>query len=167
MMKTKTLAAAMVLMLGVLTGCSGAPSSELTDKASGNGRNKHASLSSCMRDKGYDMPDPDSGSRVATLSAPEGIDTDQWRADLEKCLGDAGGAAGSPQKAKPFGSPGQLRKVAGCIRENGFSDYPDDERGQMNYKPSDAEVFADAESKCWDEVLGTGTGTGSGTEVSN
>ncbi|WP_439693644.1 hypothetical protein ACRQ4B_05300 [Curtobacterium sp. SP.BCo] len=162
MQKTKTLiavAAAVVLLPGLLAGCSGAPSSDSTDRASGS-KGSGASLSSCMRDKGYDMPDPSSGGREMTLSAPDGVDTEQWSADFAKCAGESG--AGDVQAAKPMGNPEQLQQIAKCIRENGFADYPDDQEGQMAYKPSDTDALADAESKCFEDVFGKDAMSGEG-----
>jgi len=163
MKKTNTLiavAAAVVLLPGLLAACSAAPSSDSTDKASGTGKGSGVSMSSCMRDKGYDMPDPDSGSRVQTLSAPDGVDEEQWNADLQTCMGGEGGAGDGFKAAKPAGSPEQLQQIAKCIRDNGFSDYPDDEQGQMSYKPSDADAMQKASQKCFDEVIGSGGGAG-------
>lgn len=162
MQKTKTLiavAAAVVLLPGLLAGCSGAPSSDSTDRASGS-KGSGASLSSCMRDKGYDMPDPSSGGDTLSLSAPDGVDTEQWSADFDKCMDDSG--AGDVQAAKPMGNPEQLQQIAKCIRENGFADYPDDQEGQMAYKPSDGDALQEASGKCFDEVFGKGSGSGEG-----
>lgn len=163
MKKTTTLiavAAAVVLLPGLLAACSGAPSGDSTDKASGGGKGSGSSLSSCLRDKGYDMPDPSSGGNSMTLSAPDGVDEEQWSADLEKCMGDMG--AGDVKMAKPAGNPEQLKQVAKCIRDSGFSDWPDDEDGQMSYKPDDQEAFQEASNKCFDDVIGSDGGAGVG-----
>lgn len=157
MKKTTTLiaaAAAVVLLPGLLVACSGAPSGDATDKASGGSKDSGSSLSSCMRDKGYDMPDPDSGSRVQMLSAPDGVDEAQWRKDLDGCMGDAGAGEGF-QKAKLGGTPEQQKAAAECIRKNGFSDYPDGEDAMMSYKPDDEKAFQDASSKCFAEAFGS------------
>ncbi len=157
-------AAAVVLLPGLLAGCSGAPSTDSTDTASGGGKGAGASLASCMRDHGYDMPDPSSGGSTLSLSAPDGIDDEQWKADLQECMGDAGAGEGF-QAAKPAGTPEQRKQIAECIRENGFADYPDGDDAMSTYRPDDQDAFQDASSTCFDEVLGKGGSSGSNTTV--
>lgn len=155
-------AAALALLPGALVGCSagsgpGAPSS---GGSGGPGASaKGAGLASCLRDKGYDMPDPDSGGSTMTFAAPDGVDEEQWGTDLDACLEEAGvgDAAGG---AAPIVDREQQRQLARCIRDHGFEDYPDDEQGQQTYEPSDAQALQDAESTCFDEVVGPDAGAG-------
>jgi hypothetical protein len=150
-----TVAAAVVLLPGLLAACSsGSPTTEETSGAkSGSG----SSLASCMRDKGYDMEDPSSGSRVQTLSAPDGVDKEQWQQDLNTCLSDEGGAGeGGFKAAAPAGSDEQMRKMAQCIRDGGFSDFPDGEDAIGAYKPDDESAFDDVTSKCGEKIFGKG-----------
>lgn len=149
-------AAAVVLLPGLLAACSsGTPKAEET---SGSGSGSGASLASCMRDKGYDMEDPSSGSRGMTLTAPEGADEEQWGKDLQKCLGDQGGAGeGGFQKAKPMaGSEEKMQDVAKCIRDGGFSDFPDGEDAMAKYKPDDQSTYDQVSEECFSKSFGKG-----------
>lgn len=140
-------AAAVLLLPGLLTACSGSPSGGSSDTPKAGG-NPGTSLSACMRDKGYDMADPGSGSQSQTLAAPEGVDKDQWDADLQTCLGGAGGAGKGMQEAKPADTAEQQKRADECIRKNGFSDYPDSEDAKRSYRPGDQDVFSDVAQKC-------------------
>jgi hypothetical protein len=149
-------AAAAVLLPGLLAACSsGTPKAEETSASkSGSG----ASLASCMRDKGYDMPDPSSSGRGTTLSAPEGVDQEQWSNDLQSCMGESSGAGdGGFQAAKPMpGSDEKLKEMAQCIRDGGFSDYPDGQDAQAKYQADDQSAFEEVAGKCSDEAFGEG-----------
>lgn len=148
-------AAAVVLLPGLLSACSGAPSSDATDAASGK-KDSGSSLSSCLRDKGYDVPD--AGSGMGTLSAPDGVDQEQWDTDFEKCMGEGKGAGLQVAPAQPIGSPEQLKQVAKCIRDKGFEDYPDGQDEQASYKADDEQAFTDASTTCFNDILGTDSG---------
>lgn len=143
-------AAAVVLLPGLLTACSGSPENDPTGSPSA----KVASLGDCMREKGYDMPDPKTGSDTMQLSAPDGVDEDQYGADLGKCL-DADGGAGEAGGAKPAGGP-EAAEIAGCIREEGFADYPDDQDGQSKYQPDDEQAFQQVSNQCAEQAFGSG-----------
>lgn len=149
--------AAVLLLPGLLAACSGgSPEGDetATGSATPGSAAKGSSLASCMREQGYDMPDPDGSGSTMQLSAPDGVDPDQYRDDLKNCLGDGTGA-GDAQAAKPMGSsPEQARKAAACIREHGFSDYPDDEEGKIHYRPDDEAAFEEVARSCDDEAFG-------------
>lgn len=149
-------AAAVLLLPGLLTACSGSPSGVPTDTPTAGG-NPGTSLSACMRDKGYDMADPDSGSKTQTLSAPDGVDEEQWGADLQTCMKGEHGAGDGMQAAKPAGSAEQEERAVECIRKNGFSDYPDSEDAKRAYQPNDQDAFDDVTSKCFDQAYAEGT----------
>ncbi|MBF4605118.1 hypothetical protein [Curtobacterium sp. VKM Ac-2884] len=155
-------AAAVALLPGLLTACSGgAPSDGST---TGNGSSgSGVSLSSCMRDRGYDMSEPGSNSGVQTLAAPDGVDGEQWDTDLQECMGDQGAGEGF-QAAKPAGTPEQRKQAAECIRDSGFSDYPDGDAAMQSYRPDDEQAFQDASSKCFDQAFGAGSEPKDGTE---
>lgn len=143
--------AGLLLLPGLLTACSSTPSSDSTS-ADGASKNSGAvELASCMRDKGYDMEDPSAGA--VNLSPPDGVDADQWRSDLVACTGD-GKAPGEANVAKPMpGMEDMARAMAECMRDNGFSDYPDDQGDQVSYTPSeDASTFADVEQTCGEKA---------------
>lgn len=146
-------AAAVVLLPGLLAACSsGTPKAEDTSGAkSGAG----TSLSACMRGKGYEMPDP-KPNQTQQLAVPDGVDPDQWSADFEKCMGDTEGA-GDVKEAKPM--PGMAEKsgeVAKCIRDGGFSDYPDDQAAQSKYRADDQDAFEDVAQQCSEKTWGNG-----------
>jgi hypothetical protein len=155
--------AAAALLPGLLTACSADPTngSSSTSDTSGSGAGSGAgvSLTECLRGKGYDVPDAGGGSQ--TLTAPDGVDEEQWNTDLAACTGDGKGAGESGFKpAEPVGSPEQRRKIASCIREHGFADYPDDDDAQATYRADDQQAFQDASNTCLDDVLGGATGGG-------
>lgn len=149
-------AAAVLLLPGLLTACSGSPSGSSSDTPKPGGK-PGTSLSECMRGNGYDMPDPDSGSKTQTLSAPDGVDKEQWAADLQTCMGSGGGAGEGFKPAQAGGNPEQEKQVVECIRENGFSDYPDSEDAKRAYQPNDQDAFDDVTSKCFDQAYAEGT----------
>lgn len=150
--------AAVLLLPGLLAACSGgAP----TDDGTAGGRStaggsaaKGSSLAACMREQGYDMPDPDGSGSTMQLSAPDGVDPDQYRDDLKGCLGDGTGAGDAPA-AKPMDlDPERTRKAAACIRDHGFADYPDDEEGKIQYRPDDEAAFDEVAKSCTEEAFG-------------
>lgn len=155
-------AAAMVLLPGLLASCSAAAPDPGPTKSAGTAA-KGATLAECMRGKGYDMPDPSSGGTTLQLSAPDGVDEDQYQADLKSCLDDSAGA-GDAQAAKPMpGSSDRLRKAAECIRERGFEDYPDDEDAKIRYQPDDQDAFDEVARACDAEAFaGLGGEAGAG-----
>lgn len=143
--KTIALVAGLLLLPGLLVACaSNAPT--VHESASGAGQ-KGAATAECMRGKGYDMADPSEKSE--TISVPEGVDQEQWSADLADCAGAGSGAGDGVQTAKPMaGLEEKMQQSAKCIRENGFADYPDDEEGWMSYKPGDQATFDDVAKTC-------------------
>lgn len=153
-------AAAIALLPGLLAGCSSSNADE-GDRKSGGSAGQSATLAECMRGKGYDMPDPASGGTTMQLSAPEGVDPEQYQADLKDCTGDVG-AAGDVHQAKPMEGMDEKRlESAKCIREGGFADYPDDEEGMRSYQPDDEAAFDEVARACDEKVFGSlGTGVG-------
>ncbi|MBT1675126.1 hypothetical protein [Curtobacterium aurantiacum] len=159
-------ATAVVLLPAVLTGCSsGGPGGGPTDTTGTAAAG--VTLAECMRDRGYDMPDPGNGGPTVQLSAPDGVDEEQYRDDLTGCLDDTAGA-GEADAAKPApGMAGKALEAAACIREHGFSDYPDDEEGWIAYQPEDEAAFDEVARSCDDRVFGSSgqgsSGQGSGS----
>lgn len=153
-----SIVAAVLLLPGLLTACSTSAPADGVTTAKGSS-SAGSSLAACMRGKGYDMEDPSSAGSTQSLSAPEGVDADQWKADLTTCL-DSGGAGEAEYKpAKPMpGLEEAQAKATECIRANGFEDYPDDQAGQMAYKPSDEETFTGVITRCNEEAF-AGLGT--------
>lgn len=150
-----TAAVAVVLLPGLLAGCSSAEDADADGPTAAAG--KGATLAECMRGKGYDMADPSSGGQTMEIGAPDGVDPEQYQADLKECIGDGGGA-GDGQMAKPMeGAAEQQRRAAACIREGGFSDYPDDEAGMQAYQPDDRAAFDEVARACDEEAFGSET----------
>jgi hypothetical protein len=149
-------ALAVVLLPGLLAGCSTTSDDGTAGPSTGTAR-QGSSMAECMRGKGYDVPDPSSGGRTMDLSAPDGVDPEQYQTDLTTCLGDAEGA-GNAQVAKPMeGLDDKMQQAAECIRDNGFSDYPDDEDGKRAYQPDDADAFAEVAKTCDEQAFGADT----------
>lgn len=146
-------AAVVVLLPGLLAACSSeTPEAEET---SGSKSGAGASLSACMRGKGYEMPDP-KPNQTQQLAAPDGVDLDQWRADFDKCMGDSAGA-GNVKPAKPMQGMGEKAgEVSKCIRDGGFSDYPDDQTAQSKYRADDQDAFEDVAQQCSEKTWGNG-----------
>lgn len=140
-------AAAVVLLPLLLGGCSDAsPDADRT--AASGGAAPGVALAECMRDRGYDMPDPGTGGGSMQLSAPDGVDPEQYQEDLKGCLDDSA-VAGDAQAAHPMpGSAEIARKTAECLREQGFPGYPDDQDAQMRFQPDDQQAFDDAAGPC-------------------
>ncbi|MCA5922341.1 hypothetical protein [Curtobacterium oceanosedimentum] len=150
-----TAAVAVVLLPGLLAGCSSAEDTDADGSTVAAG--KGATLAECMRGKGYDMADPSSGGQTMQFGAPDGVDPEQYQADLKECIGDGGGA-GDGKMAKPMeGAAEQQRQAAACIREGGFSDYPDDEAGRQAYQPDDRAAFDEVARACDEEAFGSET----------
>lgn len=139
-------AAATLLLPGLLAACSGStPGGDAASTA--DTAAKGPSLAECMRDKGYDMPDPGSGSGLQ-LSAPDGVDEEQYQGDLRSCLDDTAGAGDARVAEQIPGDDDRTLRTAECIREQGFSDYPDDEDGKIRYQPDDQEAFDEVARAC-------------------
>jgi len=145
-------AAAVFLLPLLLVGCSDAAPNDDTTTAAG-GAAPGVALAECLRDRGYDMPDPGTGGESMQLSAPDGVDPEQYQDDLKGCLDDSA-AAGDAQAAQPMpGSEEIARKTAECLRGQGFPDYPDDQDAQARFEPDDQEAFDEAAGTCTDAAF--------------
>ncbi|MBT1672682.1 hypothetical protein [Curtobacterium flaccumfaciens] len=145
-------AAAVVLLPMLLVGCSDAtPDGDTTTVAGGAAPG--VALAECLRDRGYDMPDPGADGGSMQLGAPDGVDPEQYQDDLKGCLDDSA-AAGDAQAAQPIpGSEEIARKTAECLREQGFPDYPDDQEAQARYQPDDQSAFDEVAGPCSDAAF--------------
>jgi hypothetical protein len=110
--------------------------------------------SKCMRENGLpDFPDPQTNDGGGfSLSLPEGTDRQKVEEAEKKCKQFMPNG-GQPQKPSPE-MIDSARKMAQCMRENGFPDFPDpDENGGISIKggpgldPKDPK-FQEAEKKC-------------------
>ncbi|WP_144710021.1 hypothetical protein [Curtobacterium pusillum] len=152
--RTRTLVALATLLLlpGALTACSGGTPDDHETKPAGAGAG--ATTASCMRDKGYDMDDPSTSDGGMKVSIPDGVDKEQWQEDMDACLGDDGGAGGSGMAKPAPGVDAKSGQVAKCIRDAGFSDYPDDMDARSKYRAADQDAFETAAQECSDEAFG-------------
>jgi hypothetical protein len=174
---------ALLLVPALLAGCSSSPSG--ADRTPGPGASTSGSSSSgstgasgstgsrvspaevgrCMRDHGYDVDDSEfatGGEAGARFSAPEGVDAEQYSADLVECSGGSGDAPA----AKPLpGSDERNRKAAACIRAGGFPDYPDGIEEERKWTPPDEDTFDRVAKKCDAEAFGTGERFETGAEA--
>lgn len=138
-------AAAVVLLPLLLVGCSDTAPDDDTTTAAG-GAAPGVALAECM-------PDPGTGGGSMQLSAPDGVDPEQYQDDLKGCLDDSA-AAGDAQAAQPMpGSEEIARKTAECLREQGFPDFPDDQEAQNRFQPDDQEAFDEAAGTCTDAAF--------------
>lgn len=145
-------AAAVFLLPLLLVGCSDAAPDDDTTTAAG-GAAPGVALAECLRERGYDMPDPGSGGGSMQLSAPDGADPEQYQEDLKGCLDDSA-VAGDAQAAQPMpGSEEIARKTAECLRGQGFPDYPDDQDAQARFEPDDQQAFDEAAGTCTDAAF--------------
>jgi hypothetical protein len=155
-----TAAVAVVLLPGLLAGCTTREDDEAAGPTAGSAP-QGATLAECMRGKGYDMPDASSSGKTMQFGVPDDVDPEQYQHDLKECVGDGGGA-GDARAAKPMpGLAEKMQQAAECVREGGFVDYPDDQEGQQSYRPDDEAAFDEVARACDAEAFGpdvTGVG---------
>lgn len=148
------LATAALLLPTILTACSTAAPTDDKTRAGGGANG----VAACMRDKGYDMQDQSSSASSAQVSVPDGVDAETWKRDLASCVGSGEGfRAGDAKPAEQ--APGARQKSlesAKCLRDAGFTDYPDDEAHQAEYQPDDDAAFTEAAKACDEKVFGSG-----------
>lgn len=149
-------AAAVLLLPGLLTACSsgsgsGSDDSPTTGAVPTPASQRAGEVGSCMRDKGYDFDDSALTGGDFTLAAPEGVDPQQYAQDLGTCSGnpDTGGVDVSNVPPGP-----EDLAFAKCIRDNGFDDYPDGAQARRGYHPSDESAFSRVETSCFTEAYG-------------
>ncbi|WP_126891300.1 hypothetical protein [Curtobacterium sp. HSID17257] len=137
------IAAALLLVPVLLTGCSATgPTSQPTASHEPSQREMLAKLTSCLRDKGYDVGEKD-------VLPPKGVDEDAYYRDSDECMKGLGMPAAQEAKASDPGMAEYARKLAACMRKEGFSDYPDDFDAQGEYKPAgDEQAFLEADERC-------------------
>lgn len=137
--------AGFALVASLLSGCSAGGPPAPTDSASGVGdpRERASAIFGCLRDKGYDVADPEGNQ----LSIPDGVDPDQYGKDLNACAHSVpGGPAGEAVAAPP--SAEESAAFARCIREGGFPDFPDDIEAQAEYTTGDEKGLEERYDHC-------------------
>ena len=120
--------AALVVLAAPLTlaGCASSdpgPSSSSTTSAS----SWSAAMGSCLRDEGYDVDDSDVVEGV--VAPPPGVDQDAYLADWETCRTglprEIRGDDDEPSPDDVAAAQEAGLKVAQCVRDAGFPDFPD------------------------------------------
>lgn len=129
------LAATAVLLPALLAGCSttdapGSTSSpSVTDTASASSQ-----LGECLRDAGYDVPDPDLSQGVV-IAPPKGADPERYAEDFSACRAELPEALGGGPQEPSAEEIAELQeaemKVAQCVRDKGFEDFPDPVDGEF------------------------------------
>jgi hypothetical protein len=106
----------------VATAGSGGPKTGANSAATGD--NSDLKFSQCMRDQGLTwFPDPDPNGGL-TVSIPAGTDQSTVDKAQEACKQYAPGASQNGGQISEE-DLNKLRQVAQCIRDHGFSNYPD------------------------------------------
>ena len=148
-------AAAVLLFPGLLTGCSSQTGDSGADRGAGGAptaaTERAGEIGSCMREKGYAFDDSELSGGGVDLAPPEGVDAQQYIQDLGTCSGVETSGAGSGAGASQ--TPEELA-FSGCIRDNGFDDYPDGQDARSKYHPADEAAFAEVETTCATEAYG-------------
>ncbi|MCJ1714099.1 hypothetical protein [Curtobacterium sp. VKM Ac-2922] len=163
------LTAAALLLPAVLAGCSSSPDGSASGAPSagaGSADRAASKTAACMRAKGYDMADPSAGK--FSVGRPDGVDPAQWDADFAACAGTGGHAAPGTATGDDSEFPDQdlvrrAKKVAACLREHGYEDFPDSLDAQATYQvPGDPDAFDEAGTACGrDFAPATRSGAGS------
>lgn len=123
-------AVAALLVAGplALAGCSSAqPDAAPTSTASGTG----AKWGACMRDAGFDVPDPtDAQVSSGTTTVPQGVDETRYATQASTCSEQLGVARSDSAQRQEWAR--QYDRVASCIRERGFDDFPEQREGAID-----------------------------------
>ncbi|WP_431927783.1 hypothetical protein [Micromonospora wenchangensis] len=108
-------------------------------------------FTACLREQGLDVPDPQPGQKGPRFDAGSDIDLGKVQAALQQCREYAPNG-GQPRQLDADQTE-QVRKLAGCMRENGVPDFPDPsadgriQPGRANIDLKDPKVRA-AFDKC-------------------
>lgn len=130
-------------LLLLLTACA---NEVAEDDPTGHSRGRGLSLSECMRTKGYDMSDTEAAPRNQTLAPPPGVDAEQWKQDFQACAeGDAGAGESGVAPATRL-TTAQMQRLARCMREHGFEDFPDEPN--TAYTPDDPDAYRQVSEQC-------------------
>ncbi|MBQ1081924.1 MULTISPECIES: hypothetical protein [unclassified Nocardiopsis] len=151
-MRSLTLTAVATAAAGLLlTGCGAIGGDDAADPESTEEKTMEEAMldyAACMRDAGFDMPDPDSDGGMVALPAMEEPD-EEMLAAMEECDALLPVDENAPSEEEQFESD---LMVAECLRENGI-DVEDPERGMglaIPVDPEDDEHMA-AVSSCTEE----------------
>lgn len=133
MTKTKriTVTAAIALALPLaLAACSATGHSSESTPRAGDGIG--AKWSSCMRDAGFDVPDAsDSEIAAGTFRSTEGQDQEAFSDRARQCSEAVGVRPKGDADTQKYER--QYDRVASCIRENGYEDFPEQQPGRLDF----------------------------------
>lgn len=140
------LAVACSLSFGLAACSGGAAADTVAETKTGSG----AVYGSCMRDAGFDVEDPDDASlESGVVRAPEGADREAFEKAMDACGKQAGVEGSSVAEQQKWAR--DATKVASCIRENGYPDFPEQKPGMidaMGYERSGEAGFEKAARAC-------------------
>lgn len=111
-----------------LAACSsGSDASTAKDTAAGVG----AKWGSCMRDAGFTVQDPSDADLESGLTqSPPGSDQEEFGKSASSCREKAGVQGASDADKQKWER--EYAKVASCIRERGYPDFPEQEPGVLD-----------------------------------
>jgi len=153
------LVATVALLPALLAGCSTAEGSgPSSSPAAGGSASASAQLGQCLRDAGYDVDDPDLGKGMV-VAVPEGADPERYGEDFDTCRAQLPEAEGGGSQKASDAEVAQWQaaqlKVAECVREKGFEDFPDPVDGDFpdqQWSTSDPSPEQEALFACSAEV---------------
>lgn len=128
-------AATLVLALVGLVACSSTGNDTASDSRTSSAQGIGAKWGHCMREAGYDVPDPDDALVASgTVLTPQGVDEDQYAADADECSTRLGVQRSDSADQDKWTR--EYAQVASCIREE-YPDYPEQEPGVLGMSPDD------------------------------
>lgn len=130
-----------------LAACSGAPDA---DTASETTKGASAKYGACMRDAGFPMDDPsDESLESGAVRAPSGVDQEAFQKAVGTCRKAAGVTGASNAEQQKWER--EFAKVASCIRDNGYPDFPEQKPGVLdvsNYPRAEEPGFQKVAKEC-------------------
>lgn len=106
-----------------------------------------AAWGSCMREAGFDVEDPDDALVESGMSrTPAGVDGQEFSKASSVCSQKAGVERSSSAELQKWER--QYAKVASCIRDHGYDDFPEQQAGGLS-----TEGYARAEEPEFDRVF--------------
>jgi hypothetical protein len=147
-----------ILITGLLlAGCAAEPEAPAGPAKTDEISQAAVGFSQCMRDKGYQVPDPtfdENGLPVFDEPEKERVEAGKYRTDRQECrapLNEAITAAGVPNTK---GTPEQWLAFARCMRENGvdMADPTPDNRFVIDKNAYDSPSWATAADTCKDTI---------------
>lgn len=131
----------------LLIACSGPSESSTAARADAGAG---ATWGACMRDAGFDVPDPDDATVASGVtSGPAGVDQAAFSEAAKTCAQRAGVEPASDADHQKWSR--QYTQVASCIREHGYPDFPEQKDGgisTMDYPRAQEPAFEETFDEC-------------------